>query len=128
MLAAVDVIGSAGQGGVGHDVHGERGDVGRADHPSDRQRRAELVAASFEVLAEQRPGERRVDESGRDQVDPDRRDFDREVGAQGAQRGGGRGSKRQARSAFPAGAGHEQQRATGPYFADRLLRDSDSQP
>jgi hypothetical protein len=67
LLAAVDVVGRAGQRGVGHDVHGEGGDVGRPDHAPDGQRRAELVAARFEVVAEQRRGQRRVDETGGDE-------------------------------------------------------------
>src|SRR3954452_25294149 len=44
LLAAVDVVGGAGERRVGHDVHGERGDVGRAHHAADRQRGPELVA------------------------------------------------------------------------------------
>jgi hypothetical protein len=31
LLAAVDVVGRAGDGGVGHDVDGQGGDVGWAD-------------------------------------------------------------------------------------------------
>ena len=38
----------------------------------DRQRRAELLAARVELVAEQRRRQRRVDEPGRDQVHPDR--------------------------------------------------------
>ena len=44
LLAAVDVVGRAGERGVRHEVDGERGDVGRSDDASDRQRRAELLA------------------------------------------------------------------------------------
>src|SRR5262249_46530965 len=40
LLAAVDVEGCAGDRCVGHEVHGERGDVGRADDAPNRQRRA----------------------------------------------------------------------------------------
>ena len=35
LLPAVDVVGRAGEGGVGHDVNGERGDVGRSDDAPD---------------------------------------------------------------------------------------------
>src|SRR6478736_5810150 len=48
LLAAVDVIGRAREDRVGHDVYSERGDVGRADDASDRQRRAKLIASVFE--------------------------------------------------------------------------------
>ena len=54
LLAAVDVVGRAGERGVGHDVDGERGDVGRADDAPDRQRRAELLASGVQVVAEER--------------------------------------------------------------------------
>ena len=52
LLAAVDIVGRAGQRGVGHDVHGEGGDVGRPDHAPDGQRGAQLVAARIEVIAQ----------------------------------------------------------------------------
>jgi len=48
LLAAVDVLDSAGQGGVGHDVHGQRGDVGRANDAPDGKRGAKLIATVFE--------------------------------------------------------------------------------
>jgi hypothetical protein len=57
LLAAVDVVGRAGERRLGHDVHGKRGDVGRSDHAPDRQRNTELVAALVQVIAEQTPGE-----------------------------------------------------------------------
>ncbi len=87
LLAAVDVVGRAGERRVGHDVHGERGDVGRSDDASDRQRRAELLAALVELVAEQRRRQRRVDEPGGDEVDADRRELEREVRGQRGQRG-----------------------------------------
>jgi len=52
VLPAVDVVGRAGDGGVGHDVDGQRGDVGRADDAADRQRRPQFGAALVEVGAE----------------------------------------------------------------------------
>jgi len=54
MLAAADVIRPAGEGRVGHDVDGQRGDVGGLDHAADRERGAELIAAVFEGTAERR--------------------------------------------------------------------------
>ncbi len=54
LLPAVDVVGCAREGGVGHDVHGERGDVGRPDDAPDGKRGAKLIAAVFEFIAEQR--------------------------------------------------------------------------
>ena len=53
LLAAVDVEGRPGQRGVGHEVDGERGDVGGADDAADRQRVAQLLAARVELVAEQ---------------------------------------------------------------------------
>ena len=52
LLAAVDVVGRAGERGVGHEVHGECGDVGGSDDAADRERGAELVAALVELIAE----------------------------------------------------------------------------
>jgi hypothetical protein len=72
LRAAVDVVGGAGDSRVGHEVHGGRGDVGRPDHAPDRQRAAERG----ELVAGQRCGQRRVDEPGRDEVDPDGRQFE----------------------------------------------------
>src|SRR5215470_8196861 len=42
LLPAVDVIGCAREGGVGHDVYSERGHVGRPDDASDGKRGAKL--------------------------------------------------------------------------------------
>ena len=44
-MTPVDVVGRTGHSGVGHEVHRERRDVGRADHAPDGERGAELVAA-----------------------------------------------------------------------------------
>ena len=63
LLAAVDVVGRAGERGVAHQVHGERGDVLRPDDAPDRQRGAQLLAARVELVAEQRRRQRRVDEA-----------------------------------------------------------------
>ncbi len=53
LLAAVDVVGRAGERRVGHHVDGERGDVGGADDAADRQCRPQLIAAFLESIAEQ---------------------------------------------------------------------------
>jgi hypothetical protein len=53
LLAAVDVVGGAGERGVGHDVDGERGDVGGADDAADRKCCPQLVAPLLELVAEQ---------------------------------------------------------------------------
>ena len=53
LLPAVDVVGCAREGRVGHDVYGERGDVGRPDDAPDGKRGAKLIAAVFEFIAEQ---------------------------------------------------------------------------
>src|SRR3954470_25004885 len=65
LLAAVDVERGAGDGGVGHQVHGQGGDVGGPHDPPDRQGAAELLAARVELVAEERRGQRGVDEPGR---------------------------------------------------------------
>jgi len=36
LLSAVDVVGGSGEGGVGHDVNGECGDIARLNDPTDR--------------------------------------------------------------------------------------------
>ena len=62
LLAAVDVEGRAGDRRIRHEVDGQSGDVSRADHASDRQRRAELLAARFQLVAEDHRRQRCVDE------------------------------------------------------------------
>jgi arginine/lysine/ornithine decarboxylase len=47
LAAAVDVVGRAGDRGVGHQEHGERGQVFRLDHPADGQLGPQLLAALF---------------------------------------------------------------------------------
>ena len=86
LLPAVDVIGCAREGGVGHDVYGERGHVGRSDHASDRKRGAKLAATFFELIAQQFGGQRRVHESRGDEVDSHWRDFKRQVSGEGGER------------------------------------------
>src|SRR5262249_47979673 len=66
LLAAIDIVGSAREGGVCHDVDGECGDIGGPDDASDRQCGAELVATFVESVAEQRRRQWCVDEAWRD--------------------------------------------------------------
>lgn len=54
LLAAVDVVGRAGQCGVGHDVDGESSHVGWSDDSPDWERPAQLIVAGFETVAQQR--------------------------------------------------------------------------
>jgi hypothetical protein len=54
LLPAVYVVSAGCEGGVGHNVHGERGYVGGANDAPDRQRSAELLAAGIKLIAEQR--------------------------------------------------------------------------
>ena len=65
----------------------------------DRQRRAELLAARVQLIAEERRRQRRVDEPGRDQVHPDRRELEREVPGQRRHRGCERRDQRDRRPA-----------------------------
>ena len=60
LLAAVDVKRGAGQRGVRHDVHGQRSDVLGADDAPDRELLAKLLTARFELIAQQRCGQRRI--------------------------------------------------------------------
>src|SRR5271165_7631314 len=113
LLAAVDVEGRAGDRAVRHEVHGQGGDVGRADDAADRQRGPELLAALAGPVAVQRGRQRRIDEACRDQVDPDGRDLEREGLSQCGKRGRERGDEREARcGAAAAGAAREQQGAS----------------
>src|ERR1700682_2018010 len=88
LLSAVDVIGCAREGGVGHNVYGERGHVLQSDHASDRKRGAQLVATFFELIAQQFRGQRRVHESRGDEVDSHGGDFKRQVSSDSGERSG----------------------------------------
>src|SRR5207244_3489241 len=85
LLPTVDVVGRAREGGVGHDVYGERCDVGRSDDAPDGKRGAKLIAAVFEFIAEERCRQRCVDEAGGDEVDSDGRELERQVGREGGE-------------------------------------------
>jgi hypothetical protein len=73
-----------------HEVSGEGGDIGRSDHAPDGERRAQLVASGVESVADQRGGQRGVDEAGGDEVDPNRSELEREGRRERRQRGDGR--------------------------------------
>src|SRR2546427_3471532 len=112
LLPAVNIVGRAGEGRVGHDVYGERGDVGRSDDAPDGKRGAKLIAAVLELIAEERCRQRRVDEAGGDEVDPDGRELECQVGCQGGECGGDCRRDPEADAWGPAtGAAHEQKLA-----------------
>ena len=112
-----------------HEVHRQGRDVGGADDAPDRQRRPQLLAARLEVVAEQRRRQRRVDEPGCDQVDPDRRHLEREVRDERRERRRGRADRAEADAgAAPAGPAHEEQRAAGPDALARVAGDAHREP
>ncbi len=82
LLAAVDVIGPAGEGFVAHDVNREGCYVSRLDDPPDGEGGAELGAAIVEVIAQERCGQSSIDEAGGDEVDSDRRQFKSQAGSE----------------------------------------------
>ena len=53
LLPSVDVVRRAGQGGVGHQVQRQGGDVSRTDHAPDRERPTQLVTTRLQTVAEQ---------------------------------------------------------------------------
>ena len=53
LLSAVDIVGCAREGGVRHDVYGERGHVDRPDYAPNGTRAAKPVATVFELIAQQ---------------------------------------------------------------------------
>src|SRR5262244_3735133 len=63
LLPPVDVVGRTREGRIGHDVYGERGDVGGSYETPDGKRGAKLIAAVFEFIAEERRRQRCVDEA-----------------------------------------------------------------
>src|SRR5215831_10446054 len=124
LLSAVDVIGCAREGGVGHNVYGERGHVRRSDHASDGKRGAKLVATFFELIAQQFRGQRRVHESRGDEVDSHGRDFKRQVSGEGGECSGDCASDAHAdRWASTTSAAHEDQCSSRSHFVGRVARD-----
>jgi hypothetical protein len=65
-LPAVDVVGRADEGRVGHDVYGERGDVDRCNDAPDTKRSAKPIAALVKLIAEDRCRQPCVDEAAGD--------------------------------------------------------------
>src|ERR1700736_4693160 len=124
LLSAVDVIGCAREGGVGHNVYGERSHVRRSDYASDGKRRAKLVATFFELVAQQFRGQRRVHESRGDEVDSHGRDLKRQVSGEGGERSGDCASDAHAdRWASTTSAAHEDQCSSRSHFVGRVARD-----
>jgi hypothetical protein len=85
-------------------VNGERGDVNWADHASDGQRRAQLLAPLVEIVTEERGRQWGVDEAGRDEIDPDRRELEGEA-ARGRRYGGGDRRDDREAGTYPPAAG-----------------------
>src|SRR3989475_1363240 len=128
LLPAVDVVGRTRQGRVGHDVYGERGDVGRSDDAPDGERGAKLIAAIFEFIAEERCRQRCIDEACGDEVDSDGREFERQVGCEGGKCGGDcRRDPDTDAWAAAAGAAHEQQRASRSHLVGGVAGDLEYQ-
>src|SRR5262249_12547139 len=128
LLSAVDVVGCAREGGVAHNVHGERGHVRRSDHASDGKRGAKLVATFFELIAQQFSRQRRVHESRSDEVDSHGRDFERQVSDQGGECSSACASDAHADSwASTTSAAHEDQCSSRSYFVGRVARDVECQ-
>src|SRR5579859_4908098 len=124
LLSAVDVIGCAREGGVGHNVYGERGHVRRSDHASDGKRAAKLVATFLELIAQQFRGQRRVHESRGDEVDSHGRNFKRQVSGEGGERSGEGGNDAHAhRWASTTSAAHEDECSPWSHFVRRVARD-----
>src|SRR5215471_8487598 len=85
LLSTVNVVGGASEGGVDHNVYGERGYVRWSDRASDEEHAAKLVATFFELIAQQFRGQRRIHESCGDEVHSHGRDFKRQGSGQGGE-------------------------------------------
>ena len=118
LLAAVDVVRCSGDRCVRHEVDGDRGDVGRADHAPDRQRRAELLATRVQLIAEQRRRQRRVDEAGCDKVDALGCELERERLGERRHRGGERRDECARGRPATARSADEQERSARAHVAD----------
>src|SRR5262249_55438832 len=124
LLTAVDVVGSAGESRVRHEVDGERRYIGSIDDSADRQRRAKLVPSLSESVAEQRRRQWRVDNAGRDEVDADRREFERKHLRERGEAGGERRGERHPYGwAAAACSADQKQRSSRPHFGGRVAGD-----
>jgi hypothetical protein len=95
-----------------------------SDHASDGKHSAKLAAAFFELIAQQLSGQRRIHESGGDEVDAHGRDFKRQVGSEGGECGSAcAGDAHADRRASATSAAHEDQCSSRPHFAGRVARD-----
>ena len=91
---AVDVVARPRERRVGHEVNGERGDVGLVRRRARWQRRATPSRlASSSVVGEGRRRQRGVDEAGGDGIDANRGELDREGRRERRQHGGGPGEE-----------------------------------
>src|SRR5215471_9927016 len=110
LLPSVNVVGCARKGRVGHNVHSKRGDICRSHDPPYGKRHAKLLAPVFKFIAEQLSRQRRVDESGRNEVDSHGCQFECEILRYGRTRGcEGRDEDESLRHASATGAAHEEQ-------------------
>src|ERR1700727_1121725 len=126
LLAAVDVVGRAGDGRIRHEVNRERGDVGGTADRAGRERGAEFCAACVELIAEKRGRERRVDESGGDEVHADRCELEGQVSCQRGKRPRERCDEREPGGGAPAGgAAHKKERPSRTYLDRCVSRDLD---
>src|SRR5262245_11993583 len=124
LLSAVDVVGCAREGGIGHNVYAERSHVCRSDHASDGKRGAKLVATFFELITQQFRGQRRVHESRGDEVDSYGRDFKRQVSGEGGECSGACASDAHAgRWASTTNAAREDQCSSRSHFVGRVACD-----
>jgi len=124
LLAAVDVEGGASDGGVGHDVEGEGGDVGGTDDAADGQGGAQVLAAGVELIAEELRREGRIDEAGGDEVDAHGSDFEGEILRHGGHGGGeSRDKSESLGGAAATDAADEEQSAARTNFVDGVTSD-----
>ena len=129
LLAAVDVVGRAGERRVGHDVHGERGDVGRSDDAPDRKRVAKLLRVARSSASPSSDADRGVS------TKPAAMRLTRTGAISSARLAVRAGSAAVIAELIPRpsagstrpGAAHEQQRASGAHLAGGVAGDAEHQ-
>jgi hypothetical protein len=125
LLAAIDIVGPAGECRVGHQLKDERRHVRRLDDSPDRQGRAQPFPAMLELIAEQTSPQRGVNEPSSDRVDPDRGELDGGVRRDDGQRGRRDGGEYlPAARATGIGAGKEGQRSARTDAGGAFPRDA----